>query len=529
MHNGRPQGSVTGQSKPLARKQANGSTHRLTERTLSGLLWMFAGSGCQAILQLLVLGILARLLTPADFGLVTGAMVVIGLSSIVSKLGIGHVVIQQLTLEVLHLRTAFMLSLLLGAAMSLLIWLAAPGISGLFPIAGLTPIVRTMSLLLLIQSFSIVAESLLQRELRFRQFAAVEVITYAVGFGVVGVVMAFVGFGAWALVIAHLSYASLRSTGFLIVQPHPKRLSLEKSASKDLIYFGLGHTAGMMGNFLAAYGDHFVVGRWLGAEALGLYGRAYQLMAAPTSIFGQVIATVLFPAMASINDRPRRLRVAYRRAVALIALVMLPASVTLFILAPEVVHIVLGIGWSDVIVPFQILVVGILFRTSSKMSDSIAHATGAVYRRAWRQWLYAALVIGGAWLGSSWGVEGVALGVLGALGANFFLMSQLGLRLSNMTWWSFCAAHAPGAALSAIVGVEVWILSALLRDWGLSPLQVLGLSVGPALIAVPILFRYLPRLVLGRDGLRLLQILMKSLPAQEGRLHRFAQKVYARR
>ena len=107
-----------------------------------------------------------------------------------------------------------------------------------------------------------------------------------------------------------------------------------------------------------------------------------------------------------------RLAAAYLRAVALIALLVLPLSAALILLAPEVVRVALGPRWGLAVAPFQILGIGMLFRTSYKMSDSIARSTGAVYRRAWRQVIYAALVVVGAWVGQHWGIAGVAWGAL---------------------------------------------------------------------------------------------------------------------
>src|SRR2546426_9124427 len=118
--------------------------------------------------------------------------------------------------------------------------------------------------------------------------------------------------------------------------------------------------------------------------------------------------STLFPYTTLFRSNAQRLAAAYRRGVALIALVVLPISVALVLLAPEVIDVVLGPRWTSVIAPFQILAVGMLFRTSSKMGDSLTRATGAVYRRAWRQMLYAALVVGGAVVGKHWGIEGVA-------------------------------------------------------------------------------------------------------------------------
>src|SRR5215213_10088355 len=104
-------------------------------------------------------------------------------------------------------------------------------------------------------------------------------------------------------------------------------------------------------------------------------------MANPAALFGEVVDKVLFPTMARVQDDPVRLRATYRRGITLIALVMLPTSAALYVLAPELIRVALGPKWSAVDTPFRIFALGMLFRTSYKMSDAAARATGNVYRR----------------------------------------------------------------------------------------------------------------------------------------------------
>src|SRR6202049_4068366 len=104
----------------------------------------------------------------------------------------------------------------------------------------------------------------------------------------------------------------------------------------------------------------------------------------PAVILGQVLDKVLFPVMAKMQERSDHLQVTYRRSIALVDLVILPTSVFFLVLAPELIAVLLGPDWDQVVLPFQILAVGMIFRASYKISDVLVRATGAVYRRAWR-------------------------------------------------------------------------------------------------------------------------------------------------
>jgi PST family polysaccharide transporter len=176
------------------------------------------------------------------------------------------------------------------------------------------------------------------------------------------------------------------------------------------------------------------------------------------------------------------------------------------------VYLLLGPKWSGAIAPFRVLALGLLFRTSYKMSDSISRATGAVYRRAWRQGVYALLVIGGAWVGQHWGVEYVAVGVVGALVINFLLMAQLSLSVSGLTWGGFFAAHLAALRLAAASGIVAWSVITPLRRWDLPAAARLGIAGSIALLIIALLIWRLPRPFLGGDGRWMMEVLRGYLP-----------------
>jgi O-antigen/teichoic acid export membrane protein len=472
----------------------------LTRRTLSGLLWMGSGKAAFTLLQLGVLGVLGRLVTPADFGVVSAALVVIGLSTIVSQLGLGPAIIQRPQLEPRHLSTGFTTSLVMGFVVGGVIWLAAPLAGQFMRMEGVTPVLRALAWVFPLNAIGSVSSSLLYRDLAFSWLAKLDVISYGLGYGAVGVVTALLGWGVWALVAGQIAQALVKSAVLLARSPPPRKLSIEPQAFKDLAYFGGGFSVARLANYAAVYGDNVVTGRFLGPAALGYYGRAYSLMSAPAYAFGTVLDAVLFPAMAKVQDDPPRLAVAYRRGVALIALVVLPISATLILLAPEVIRVALGPQWTSAVVPFQILGIGMLFRTSYKMSDSIARSTGAVYRRAWRQIMYAGLVVVGSWIGQHWGIVGVSWGALAALTINFIIMAALSLDVAQLTWGDFWRAHQPAVVLSLVSFPPVWAMTAAARALHLPSVVVLSLAALVLLCACCLSAWSVPAVFLGSDG-----------------------------
>lgn len=484
----------------------------LTQRTIGGLLWAAWGKGAQAVLHLAVLAILARLLSPAQFGVVSAALVVIGFSAIFTHLGMGPALVQRPALESRHLGTATTFSLALGVAFAAAVAATAPLVAAFFRTPDIAPVLRLLAFVFPMQAIALVAESMARRELRFRRLANVDVAAYGIGYGVVGITAAALGAGVWALVAAELTRVAIHA-GILVAlqQPRP-RLGWDRAAFVELMYFGGGFTIARVANYLAIQGDNLVVGRALGPSALGLYGRAYQLMAAPATGFGAVLDNVLFPAMARVQDDPHRLAGAYRRGVTLLSTLVLPVSVVSIVLAPEIIHLALGPNWAGVVLPFRVLAVGMLFRTSYKMSDSLCRATGAVYRRAVRQIVYAGLVIGGAAVGQRWGLGGVAAAVVGALVINFLLMAQLSLEVAQSSWADFARAHLPGLALGAACLPFTWGAAEVLRATTASPVVVFAFATLAGTIGAVATTLLAPRVVLGSDMLWILETIRAYRP-----------------
>ena len=396
--------------------------------------------------------------------------------------------------------------------MAALVWAGAPTIADLMRLPELEAVVRAASVVFLLQGVATVAQATAQRALRFRWIAAVDAAAFSVGFLGVGIALAWLGYGIWALIGALVTQHAVRAVVLLRGAPHPKAPLLDWRASGELLHFGGGFTLARVFNYMAGQADRVVVGRWLGAQALGVFALASQLMTTPAVLVGQVLDRVLFPTMALVQAEPQRIARAYRSAIAACTLLVLPASVVLIITAPELIGVLLGPGWEAVVAPLRILAVGMLFRTGYKLGDCVSRATGAVYARALRQMLFAAAVAAGALAGQHWGIDGVAVGVVAAITMNYVSMAQLSLRLTGLGWRPFLAAHLPGSALAAAVGAIAWFAADALRGFQVPPLLLL-LDVAALVVAVSLLLLWLlPGVFLGEDGRAALRVLVRTLP-----------------
>jgi PST family polysaccharide transporter len=408
-------------------------------------------------------------------------MVLVNFSKVVAQLGIAQAIVQLPDLTKAEIRTGFAFSTWLGAGLAFGIYVGAGSLAALFSMPGLQPVIAALSLSMLMTGPTIVPFALMQRRRRYRVIAMVDSSSFALGLGAVGVSLAFLGFGIWSLVLGQLSQMAIRSILLLVLERHPKSLLVRPSALTRLLSSGVGFSLGQFGNFAAMNVDNFTVGRWMGADALGLYSRAYTFLMLPTNLFGTVVDKVLFPAMAHVQHDAERLARAFRRSLTIVAMVTLPVSIALVVLAPELVGLVLGRRWDNMVVPFQVLGATMLFRTGYKMSDSLTRAKGAVYQRAWRQWVYAGAVFLGALIGTRWGLAGVATGVGLAIVLNYVLMLQLTMRVADIGWGAMLALHLRILFAGAVVLAATFAAATWARSQELHPVLVLCLGCTAAL------------------------------------------------
>ncbi|WGF92216.1 lipopolysaccharide biosynthesis protein [Aequorivita marisscotiae] len=409
----------------------------LTKKTFQGFFWSAAGSGISAIAQIAILAILARLINVESFGIVQAALIVVGFANLISQMGIGPALVQRKELTEKHIRVGFTFSLMLGLALGGTIFLCSGLISSFFNFDKLAPVLKVVSLLFVTGSFVTVSTSLLQRNMRLKEMAVIDIISYILGYGLIGIIFGYLGFDYWALIIAIFAQEIIKVIAYTILQKHSFVPFWSKQEFKDLIYFGGGFTFGRFFNYVANQGDNIIAGRYLGADALGIYSRAYAIMAKPVSLLGGSIDKALFPAMAARQDQNDRLIMAFMSGSKMITFLCIPVSVIIIFSSNEIVNVLLGEQWGQVIIPLQILTAGLLFRMGYKMGESLCRATGNVYSRAKRQFVYAFCVLVACYIGSHWGIVGVAYGTLFAVTVNYFLMIQLSLTILKINWIYF--------------------------------------------------------------------------------------------
>jgi O-antigen/teichoic acid export membrane protein len=476
----------------------------LKQRTVTGVLWSAGASVTQQILNFGVTVVLARLLLPADFGLVATIAIFTGFVSLFVDFGLSAALIQRPSLTERHRSSAFWMNLAIGAALGALVASLAPGLARFFDEPRLVDLTLVLSLNFVIGSLGIVQSALLQRSMEFRRLGAINTGSAAVG-GAAAIAMAVTGLGVWSLIGQLIASAGSRTMLLWLTSDWRPRWLLDRKAMNELWRYSSGVAGFNAVNYWARNADNFLIGKFVGPAALGIYSRSYNLMLLPIQQISAVTSRVMFPALARIQSDPQRVKRAYLRAVGIIGLLSFPVLAGLFVVAKPFVLTLYGPRWADVVPVLQILCV-------AGLMQPVASTVGWLYQSQGRtdllfRWGFIAscVLVCGFVIGIHWGVKGVATGyaiaTYGVLYFTFAIPGRLiGMKVSEVF------GTLSGALLSALgmAGV-VWGVGTLLpADWpswaALITLFAVGVVAYAILIRIFVIepYRELKHLLIGR-------------------------------
>lgn len=354
--------------------------------------------------------ILARLLMPADFGVIGMAGIVTGLAGVFQDLGFGQALVQRAELRPEHSRSAFWMTLIMGGLLYAALYFGAPFAGEYFHDERMVPVLRLMALSFLISPFGVVPRSLLQRDLDFRRpfYAG---LAGTITSGAVGITLALLGHAYWSLVWALLASSIVGTIALCIVTRYTPPVVPTLSGARDLFGFGAGMTAISLMFYLRERADYIVIGRRLDASALGLYTRAFNIMQLPVNTAVYTIHGILFAALARLGGEPERMRHALARSLTALAAVVLPAEGLLLVASAELVPAVFGDQWVGAVPSLQVLALTAVSMVMGNVGGAAIKAVGRVDLAVWMQGTEAVLLPAAAYAGSKWGIVGVAAGV----------------------------------------------------------------------------------------------------------------------
>lgn len=334
----------------------------MEERAVRGFSWTLLSYAGSRGITFAVTVVLARLLVPADFGILALALLVMGFLNLFRDLGLGSALVLRQDLDERAQGTVLTLLVATGAAMTALVAAAAPLAALVFDTPRLTGVLAVLSLTLLLGSVSWFYEMVMQRELEFRRRFYGQ-IAMALSYAAVSLPLAAAGAGIWSLVVGQLAASAGYAAAAAWLAPYRVRPAFERRAAVDVFATGRGFLAQGGLAFVRQNVDYFAVGRVLGPAQLGFYSMAYRLGELPYLAVADPVAKVTFPAFARMRHRGEAVGPAFLSTLQVVALVTCPLGVILSAVATPFTSAVFGPKWLPMAGALSILGVWAALRT----------------------------------------------------------------------------------------------------------------------------------------------------------------------
>ncbi|MGV7218134.1 lipopolysaccharide biosynthesis protein [Bradyrhizobium sp. UFLA05-112] len=386
----------------------------LKERAVRGGLARLCGQAANLVLRLSFMMIMARLLDPEEFGLVAMATILTGFFEIFRTAGLSSATIQKASITGEQISTLFWINILVGTVLCLLCSATAPVLVSFYHEPRLFWVTVTLSVGFVFSAGGVQHSALLQRQLRYVALAIAETLSLLASFAL-GLIMACGAFGYWALVVSTIAAPAINtalmwaSTGWMPGMPR------RNAGIYQMLRFGGTITLNNLVMYFAYNLDKLLLGRFWGADALGLYGRAYQLINVPTSNLHAAVGGVVFSAISRLHDDPVRLRNYFLKGYSLVSSLTVPVSVFAAFFADDIVLVALGPKWTDATTMFRLLTPTIFVLGVINPTGWLIQSVGLQVRSLRIAFVIAPLVMTAYLIGLPYGPNGVALAFSAAM------------------------------------------------------------------------------------------------------------------
>jgi PST family polysaccharide transporter len=379
------------------------------ERAIRGGFAKVCAQAANFLLRVGSLMVLARLLDPKDFGLVSMVTAITGILNLFKDFGLSAVTVQRATMTDQQTSMLFWLNLLVGGLLGVLSCASAPMLAAFYQEPRLLWVTVMLSASFLFNAAGVQHTALLQRDMRFVALAVLEMLALLTS-SVFSIGMACAGLGYWALVGWSLVLPAASSAGAWWMTAWVPGAPSRAVGMRSMVRFGGMVTLDGLIIYIAYHLDKVLVGRFWGMEALGMYGRAYQLISLPAGSLSVAVGGVEFAALSRVQEDPSLLRSYFLKGYAIVLALTLPITIACALFADDLIVLLLGPKWQHAAVVFRLMSPTILTFTLIEPWGWLLYAMGEVGKTLRIALVLAPLVIGGYVLGLPYGPDGVALG-----------------------------------------------------------------------------------------------------------------------
>jgi PST family polysaccharide transporter len=456
---------------------------------ISAVAWTAAAKWCSQIVSWASLIVVLRILTPEDFGIYGLATTYLGLLTVLGEFGISAAVlmIRDLTEEQLQMLNT--LSVLLGVVVIGLSLLCTNVLSAFFRMPEIGAVAAVLSVTFLIACFRSVPYALLQRDLRFSSIAVSEAVQSIVQ-ALITVALVYTGARFWGLVAGAITGSIVATVQMMYWRPCRFQIPRFRVIRHAVLFSG--HVSlQRIGWYLYLNADRVVAGRLLGARPLGQYTFAWNLACLPGDKVLQLLGRVTPAFFAGLQHDPAAMKRYFLFVSEAMALLLVPATAGLIAIAGELVPFAFGSKWAEAILPLQLLAVAVLFRSMVSLIPQVLNVMGEERFGVWMTLANVVVLPPAFYVGSSWGVTGIAAAWLTAypvLTVPWF--RKIGAKLS-MSLWVYIRATAPPIVASLIMVAGVFAVQNLLGSGIVAAVRLaIEVATGAGLYAAALVTLY---------------------------------------
>ena len=451
---------------------------------MNGLLWKIISVVVKQGSRVVVGIVLARLLTPDDYGLAALVLVFSSLIYIFSDLSLGAALVQRKTITERDRSTVFWVSVAAGAVCTV-IGIAVSGlVADFYREPAVQPLFIAVSFSFLIVSLGVTQEALLTRAMSFRALELRQMAAALIG-ATVAIVIAARGGGAWAIIVQQLVVVGVATTLIWFVSAWRPHMLFSTESVRDLGTFGGNVFGTRMVYYLNRNADNLLIGRFLGPAALGAYSLAYNVILLPFSQVAGPLEQLLYPAFSRMQDETARLREAFLRVNRLVCTINTPLLLGVAVLADQFVPVVLGAQWHSAIPVIQILAVVGVAQSVQALNGSVLQARDRTDWLLRYSLVFTGVTVAAFVAGVPFGIVGVAVSL--AIASCFLepLYAVITARAMEMPVLDIARNLWPPVQASLLMAIAVVAVRAVAQAAGAGDVLQLAAGVLAGVVVYP--------------------------------------------
>lgn len=383
----------------------------LKQKTISGLVWTatlkFGTLGISFVSNI----VLARLLTPEDYGCIGLLAIFIAIAEVFVNGGFAAALIQKKDPSQKDYSTVFFWNIFISLIFYLLLYIAAPYIAYFYNIPLLSSVLRVQGIIVFINALSIIQLNLLRKQLKFRKISIIQLIA-AVASVLVAIILAYKGCKVWSLVVQQLMLSALSALMLWFTSKWRPSLCFSLKSFKGLFSYGAFLLLSDLLNSIYDNIQGLLIGRKYSSADMGLYTQARKLETIPAQSITFVVNQVTFPVFAKIQDNKQQLFVAVRKSLRLMNFINFPLMILLIVIADSLFVILFSEKWIDAVPYFRILCLSGLVNCCQSINYQVVCAVGR--SKAIFKWNVLKRIFGFCFIfiGLYWGVKGILFGMV---------------------------------------------------------------------------------------------------------------------